>query len=176
MKLSTWWTIGGVVMIVGGVFALFNLFAASISAVFLAAWFFLLAGALQLLAAFSDRGLANKLFHILWAALAIFLAITLFGNPLAGLFTLTIAVAVVMAVSAIIRLVLAISFRKTPAFWGLLLSSLVSGVLAFLILSALPGSAAIFLGIYLGIELLFGGFAFLSMGMTARAGEKALGG
>ncbi|AKH44009.1 uncharacterized membrane protein HdeD (DUF308 family) [Altererythrobacter atlanticus] len=172
MKLSTWWTIGGVVMLVGGIFALFNLFAATISAVLLAGWFFLVAGALQLIAAFSDRGLAARIFHILWGILAIYLAITLFANPLAGMLTLTIAVALIMAVSAVIRLFLAVHFRRTSAFWGLILSAVISGALAALILFSLPESAAIFLGIYLGLELLFGGFAFLAMGAAARSNER----
>ncbi|BBC72041.1 conserved hypothetical protein [Altererythrobacter sp. B11] len=163
-------------MLLGGVLALLNPMAASISAVFLAAWFFLIAGVFQLLAVFTDRGAGNKLFHGLWGAVAIFLAITLLANPLAGMFTLTFAVALVLAISAIIRLVLAISYRNSPAFWGLLVSALVSGVLAFLILWQYPESAMVFLGIYLGVDLLFAGFAFLSLGMTGRRVENTLSG
>ncbi|GEM_PF-371190 len=180
MRLSNWWTISGALMLVGAAVALIFPNIASLTVVFLAGWTFLLGGAVQLIGAFAGprsvgRSTGSRLFNILWAALAIWLAITLFANPLSGAVALAVAVAIVFAVSALVRLVLAAGFRRTPAFWGLILSAMVSAVLAFLIISELPGSATLFLGIYLGVELLFSGIALLTMGRAARRVEQSFG-
>jgi uncharacterized membrane protein HdeD (DUF308 family) len=53
--------------------------------------------------------------------------------------------------------------------WLMLLSGIVSFVLAWMIFSGFPGSAAWMLGLLFGINLIFTGFFFLSMSSTLRA-------
>jgi uncharacterized membrane protein HdeD (DUF308 family) len=176
MKQSTWWMIGGILLLVGGVLALLDPFAATLSATWLAAWFFLVGGAVQIIAAFSAPAAGNKVWILLIGIVSAYLGISLFKNPLAGMLSLTLAAGSLIAVSAVVRLVMALDFKGTHAFWSLLLSALVSGVLAFLIFSEFPGSATVFLGIYLGVELVFGGVGLLGLASAARKVEKLVPG
>ena len=53
--------------------------------------------------------------------------------------------------------------------WLMILSGIVSLVLAWMIFSGFPGSATWLLGLLFGINLIFTGFYFLSMSSTLRA-------
>ncbi len=169
MKQTTWWTIGGIIALIGGFFALFNPFAASLAATFIAGWAFLLMGILQIVAIFGASGTGNKILLGLIGAMSAFVGISLLGNPLEGMLTLTLVIGIIFLVSGIFRLFAAFSLRGTNAFWLLLLSALATGVLGVLILADYPTTAASILGILLGIDLIFNGVALLSL---ASAGRK----
>lgn len=171
MNRSTWWMIAGVVSILGGVFALLNPMAASVTAVILAGWAFLLIGFLQLAAAFSASGAGNKIILTLLGLLAAFLGWTLLANPLAGMVTLTLAVAALILVQGIVRLVLAFDFKGTSGFWPLILSAGISGLLGLMIMADFPQSATTILGIFLGVDLIFNGLGLLGMSRLAKQAD-----
>ena len=176
MTRSTWWMIGGVLSIIGGLAALFNPLAGSIAAVALAGWAFLILGILQIAGVFMAEGTGNKIWLGLWAALSIYLGISLLSNPLAGMLTLTLAVAILLLVSGATRLIASFDFRGTGAFWALLLSAAVSILLGVMIMANYPVSAASILGVFLGVELLFNGFALVTLASAAKRIGGALRG
>ncbi len=81
MKQSTWWTIGGILALIGGFLAIFNPVAGSFAATFIAAWAFLIGGIFQIVALFSAKGVGNKILLGLFGALSILAAVILFRNP-----------------------------------------------------------------------------------------------
>jgi uncharacterized membrane protein HdeD (DUF308 family) len=83
--------------------------------------------------------------------------------------TLTILLAAYFAAQGIVTIIAAFKFSGTGTMWLMLLSGIVSLVLAWMIFSGFPGSAASMLGLLLGINLIFTGFFFLSMSSTLRA-------
>lgn len=175
MKSSVWWILGGIISLIGGVFALINPFPASLAANFLAGWAFCIIGILAIIAIFQSGGAGYKILMGLFGASALFLGISLIANPLAGLVTLTILVGALILVSGITRIIVAFQMRGTDWFWLMLLSGAISLLLAFLIFSDFPESAATILGIFLGIELIFNGVSMFSMAAISRSTEKALG-
>ena len=66
-------------------------------------------------------------------------------------------------------IVAAFKFSGTNTMWFMLLSGIVSLVLAWMIFSGFPGSATWLLGLLFGINLIFTGFFFLSMSSTLKA-------
>lgn len=176
MKRSTWWMIGGLLSLIGGVLALLNPFAGSLAAVALAGWAFLILGLLQIIAVFTAHGAGSKIWFGLLGLVSTYLGISLFSNPLAGVLTLALAVALLLIISGVTRLIASFEFRGTTAFWLLLLSSAISILLGCMILSDYPMSAMSILGILLGVELIFSGISLISLSGFAKRVEGAVGG
>jgi len=168
--------IGGVLSLIGGVLALLNPFAGSLAAVALAGWAFLAIGLLQIAAVFTAEGTGNKIWFGLLGALSTYLGISLFSNPLAGMITLTLAVALMLIASGVLRLIASFDFKGTNAFWLLLLSAAISVILGAMILAGYPESTVSILGIFLGVELISSGVSLIGLSGLAKRVEAAVAG
>lgn len=163
------WIIVGVLSILAGIFALANPLAATLTAEQVAGWGFLIIGFLQIFAAFKQDTWGARIWVILVGALFIFLGINLLAQPLTGILSLTLMVAVLFLVMGIFRIVLSFSMRGTPAFWILLLGGALSVILAIMIFSNFPSSALVVLGIMLAVELISNGVTLIALSSTREA-------
>lgn len=161
MKNKTFLIIVGVLSIIGGAFAFFNPLAATLTAEQLVAWLFLLVGILQLVAVWKYRAFISTLWLGIGAILSLLIGGFLLFNPLQGAVTLTAMVAALLLVSGVSQVVFALAWRGTPYFLAILLSGLLSLVLAVLIFADFPASATSILGIFLAIELISNGVSTL---------------
>lgn len=160
----------GLVLILGGFVALLNPFVATITAAAVAAFAFLFAGAMQLWLAVKGDGEGSGFLAGLLGALLILFGMSLFAQPIAGIFSLTLLVAGFFLAAGVVRLWLAWRMRGRRAWGWLLASGLVSAALGVLILASLPEAAAAFLGILLGVELLASGAAAVALALSTRHG------
>lgn len=160
-----WMAVLAVISILGGLFALFDPFAATLAAVFIAGWFFALQGIIQIIHAFSVRDWSGFIWSLGLGVLGLLLGIMLVANPLAGAVSLTLIVAVLFLFSGALKTMFALSARPVSGWgWGLA-SGIISLLLGIMILADFPASASAILGILLGIELLSNGVLFLFMAM-----------
>lgn len=162
--------ITGVLFVIGGLLALFNPLAASLSVELLAGWFFLVVGCIQLFGAWRADDWGGRLWLILMGVVAIVLGINLLGQPLSGLIALTIVAGILFLVSAIVKIIVGLRVAMTELKIAVVLSGIVSGVLGFMILSNIPGSAVVTLGILMGVELLSTGVATIALAMARKSG------
>ena len=169
--MSNWvlWLIAGIVMIVGGLFALFNPVAATVTVEQIVAWIFLFGGVLQIVGVFQASGWAARIWALVLALILIWLGISLLANPLEGILSLTLVIAVALLVSGVAKVFLSFPARGTGYFWPMLLSGAVSIVLAVMVFSDFPQSAAILLGVLLAVELLADGTAAVVYALMQRA-------
>lgn len=162
----------GLVMLIGGVLAFLNPFAASLTVEVVAGAAFLAAGVIELWWAATARqqDTSDRLLMGGLGAILVLLAVSLLLNPLAGLVTLTFAVAILFAVMGAFRM--AMAFRMRPARgWGWIMASgVLSLALAALILLALPEAALGLLGIFLGVDLVMAGSVTLALAWARRDG------
>ncbi|MFD0982330.1 HdeD family acid-resistance protein [Tropicimonas aquimaris] len=165
------WIIMALLAIAGGIFALMNPFAASLAATTIAAWMFLIFGVLQVIAGFRVPGAGAKIWTLLMGALAIYLGITILGHPLRGMVTLTMMVGILFLAGGITKIILAFSLEDRRFFWAILLSGVVSVILAVMVFTNFPQSAAVVLGILLGVELLSDGVWSLAMALSSDGQE-----
>ncbi len=170
MKRSIWTLIMGLLMIAAGVLALMNPFPASLAVVVFAAWSFMILGVLQLISAFRDAKGGNRIWLILLALVMIWIGFVLRGNPLEGLVTLTIVVALSFVASGIAKLVVGWSLRSVGLGGWVMVSGLLSVVLGVMFMGNILGAAPWVLGFLLGIELISDGVAALFLW---HSGEKA---
>lgn len=165
--MNNWilWLIAGIISIGGGFLALANPLAATFTAVQLAGWFFLIVGCIQAYAAFSGDDTGSRLWAGLTAVFLIFLGVSLLARPFEGILTLTLLVAIMFLVTGIAKMFLSLSIRGTSFFWAVMLSGLISVVLALMIFSNFPQSAATILGILLAIDLISTGVSLVALAL-----------
>jgi uncharacterized membrane protein HdeD (DUF308 family) len=90
--------------------------------------------------------------------------------PLTGVLTLTLLLIVFFVIEGVASIMFALEHqRELSGRWGWMLASgIVDLVLAVIILSGLPVTAAWALGLLVGINMLFGGWALIVMALYAR--------
>lgn len=175
MRSSTWWMIGGILCLIGGFAALLNPMAGTLAATAIAGWSFLLVGVIQIIAAFSVPGGWNKAMLALFGVLGVLVGITIFKNPLASALTLTMAVAILILVSGVVRFFIARDLKGTSAYAWVVVSAVLSLLLGVMILADFPASAVTILGILLGVELIFNGVALIGLSGAAKKVDEVVG-
>lgn len=162
----------GILALIGGLMALFNPLAATLTAETMAAWFFCLVGVLVLANAFWSEGATTKILNAFLGIVLLFVGISLLSNPLSGILSLTILVAILFLMGGVSKVVMALALG-IGHFWTVALSGAVSLVLAFMIFSNLPGSAVVTLGVLLGVELVSTGISLIVIGAARRQASPA---
>ncbi|MEQ5789410.1 DUF308 domain-containing protein [Erythrobacter sp. NFXS35] len=156
-----WFIALGIVLVVIG--------AASVLFPFLAAWSLEFAvgvaliagGVLTLVHAVRVRGWRGTALQGLLALLYIGGGIIFLTNPFAGLLALTVMFGAFFAADGVARILLAFRIRPQRAWWLFLASGLLALLLGVLVLLGLPsGWSVAFLGIFVGINLIFTGVSF----------------
>lgn len=163
------WIIVGCLSVLAGIFALANPLAATLTAEQVAGWGFLIIGILQIFAVFRQVSWGGRIWVLLVGLLMVLLGINLLAKPLAGVMALTLTVAAMFLVEGIFKVVLSFSLRQTPAFWMVLLSGALSVILAVMIFSNFPASAASILGILLAVELISNGITIIAISSVREA-------
>jgi uncharacterized membrane protein HdeD (DUF308 family) len=175
--MSGWllWLLVGLVMLIGGIVALLNPFAATVTAEAIAGWFFLIGGVLQAVAVFRATDWGARIWALVLAIVFLGLGISLLANPLAGILSLTLIAALMFLSSGLVKVVWSFSLRGTGFFWPVLLSGAVSVALALMVFSNFPQSAAVLLGVLLGVELLSSGITIISFSLYVRHVDRTEG-
>lgn len=168
MKLTTQFIVLGVLLLIGGVFALAYPFATSVAITQLVGALFAVGGAFQLWAAIAGTSLGPRFSTGLAGVLALAVGFFLLLNPLEGVVSLTLLVGILFLITGIVRLVVAWGLRDTPLFWLLLLSGAVSTLLGILVIGDLGGAATALLGVMLAIELIADGSSLIALGVMGR--------
>lgn len=161
--------IAGIVAVVGGVIALFNPIAATLTATTIVAWLFIIMGVLQIVAAFGDMSLGARLWTGALGVLAIIIGVWILNNPIVGTLALTWTIGLLFLIEGIVKIVLSFMARGTGFFWMLLLSGAVSVLLGGMILSQFPASAMTIPGILLAIDLISTGISMVALSLHLKS-------
>lgn len=166
------WTLAfGILMIVGGLVAFLNPFAASLTVVAIAGTVFILGGVLQLWIAFQGDGSSGGRIALgLLGLIILAFGVSLIANPLAGILSLTLMVAFFFLVLGIVRIWIGFSLRHNRGWGWLVAAGAISAALGLLIMVALPEAAPGLLGLFLGIDLLSSGIGATALALHLRNG------
>lgn len=127
----------------------------------------LIGGVIQAVSAFKTRKGGGFLVNALSAILSIIIGLLLSLHPAESAITLTLLLAVYFAVSGIFKIVAAISHRF--AHWGwLLFNGLVSLALGVMIWGQWPISGLWVIGLFIGIDLIFAGWMWVTLALAAK--------
>ncbi len=165
----------GVVLVILGCLAIVVPQVATIAAEVLVGWLILLSGIMGLVATLRMRRAPGFGWSLLSAIVGIAAGIVLLRWPLSGAFSLTIILTAFLAAEGIASIFFALEHkRELSGRWGfMLVSGIVDLVLAGMIFVGLPGTAVWAIGLLIGINLVFGGSALISMALHARGSATA---
>jgi len=162
--------IEGIVLVVLGLVAIVIPPIASIAVTVMLGWMFLISGFAALLMTFWARQVPGFIWSLISAVLGIAAGIILLTRPAEGTLTLTFVLGVYFLAEGVATIMYALQHRKelSERWSWLAISGLMDIVIAFLIISGLPGSAAWAIGLLVGLNLLIGGSSMIGMALAAR--------
>jgi uncharacterized membrane protein HdeD (DUF308 family) len=160
----------GIVLVILGVLALLAPAVASVAATVFFGWLLLLSGVIGLVATFRARHAPGFWWSLLSAVIGIAAGILLLGWPLLGTLSLTAVLIAFLLAEGAVSIMYALEHRNAlSGRWGWMLASGILDVgLAVLLFLGLPGTALWALGLILGINMIFGGWALIFMALHAR--------
>lgn len=157
----------GLAMIVLGSLALYSTMHATLISVKLLAWIFIFSGFIQAGHAFYSRGWKGFLLPLLMGIIAVIAGIVILKDPFSGAITLTLLLAFLFIIQGAIRITLALTKRFEHWVW-ILASGILSVILGFMILYQWPWSGLYIIGLFVGIDLIFNGWALIMLSTFAR--------
>jgi uncharacterized membrane protein HdeD (DUF308 family) len=161
----------GIVLIVLGTLAVLVPAVASVAATIVFGWILLLSGGMGLVSTLRARQSPGFGWSLLSAMLGIAAGIILLTMPIQGTLSLTAVLIAFLIVEGVATVLFALEHRKgASGRWSWLLASGILDIgLGGILLAGLPGTAVWALGLLLGINMIFGGWALVWMALHARA-------
>lgn len=170
VKKSMGWSIGlSVLMIVAGILAIASPLAAGIAVNLLVGWLLIFSGCAHLAFAWYAHTGGGVVWELLVGILYIFIGVYLLMHPLAGLMSLTIALAIYLFLETILEFVMGFTLRPLPGSGWLVFDGVVTLVLAVMIWKTWPINTPWIIGTLVGISMLFSGTTRLMLSLAARS-------
>jgi len=162
------WFLGlGLVSIILGTFALGSSVLVTWASVVLLGWILLLMGGLEVGHSFWQRQWGGFFLHLVNGILSIVVGFLMVVNPGASALVLTLLMAMFFMVGGIFRIVTALMMRF-PSWGWRLVNGIVTLVLGILIWNRWPVSGLWVIGLFVGIDLIFGGWSAVMLALAAR--------
>lgn len=160
----------GIVLVILGLLAVVVPPIATLAVTILFGWLFMVSGVVGLVTTFWMRQAPGFWWALLSAALGILVGALLLAQPVQGALTLTYVLVAFFVIEGVASIMFALDHRREMSGrWGfMLVSGIVDLVLAVMIVAGLPSTAAWAIGLLVGINMVFGGMALISMALHAR--------
>jgi uncharacterized membrane protein HdeD (DUF308 family) len=169
-KHVTGWSIAiSVLMILAGILAIGLPVAAGVAVNLVVAWMLVFVGITHLVFGWHIREIGGVLWQVLLGVLYIGVGIYLLAHPVAGLVTLTLALAIYLFAEGFLELILSFQIRPRQGWGWLLLDGIVTLVLAVMIWRTWPASTEWVIGTLVGISMIFSGATRLMLSLAARS-------
>jgi uncharacterized membrane protein HdeD (DUF308 family) len=169
VRKSLGWSIGlSVLMIVSGILAIVIPPAAGIAVTVLFGWLLVFSGLAHWVFGWHTRSTGGLLWELLLGAVYIGAGTYLLWNPLVGMVSLTLALAIYLFAESVLEFILAARLRPMHGSGWLFVDALITLVLAIIIWRTWPANAGWVLGILVGFSMLFSGVSRLMLGLAAR--------
>ena len=167
----------GIALVILGFLAVMAPAIASVAATVFFGWILLISGVAGLITTLRGRQIPGFGWSLLSAVVGIVAGLLLLVWPLQGTLSLTAVLIAFLWIEGAVTILYALEHRAAlSGRWGWMLASGVLDVgLGALILAGLPGTALWALGVIVGINLLFGGWALILMALHARAPSTGAG-
>ncbi len=112
-------------------------------------------------------------FRLLAGILYVIAGIMLLRNPIAASISITLVLGIFYLVLGIYHIIYSVTIRYLNWGWGLF-NGIITLLLGILILEHWPASGLFFIGLFVGIDLLFFGWASMMTALAARSLRKRL--
>ncbi len=161
-----WFLILGILQILLGVLALGDTVAVTVISMVFLGWLLILSAILHAIHWF--RGRQRSFFlDLLGFILDLVVGFIFLTNPAAGAVTLTLVLAAFLFAGGVARIFASFSFDLPHRVWAIL-SGIVAALLGILLWVHWPLSGLYFIGLAIGIELIFRGWAWVMLALRMR--------
>ena len=166
---SQWWCflLMGVSLIVLGTIAVGSSFFVTVVTVALFGVLLLVAGITEIVTSFWAGKWSGMFVHILIGLLYVVGGFFIIDAPLEGALFLTKVIAILLIVSGIFRIITSLVDQYPGSGW-VLLNGVVSLMLGIMIYRGWPASGLWVIGLFIGIELIFNGWAWVMLSLDLR--------
>jgi uncharacterized membrane protein HdeD (DUF308 family) len=163
----------GVLLAILGIVALFNVVDATIITTIIVGWLLAFAGVMHVVGAFtSGESLGWRIAQGLLGILYVVVGLNLVFNPLEGTLALTVALAILLVVDGVVRIVASIMDRHDA--WVLtLILGLLNILIGIWLWTGFPVSG-LAIGFFAGLQLLIVGIMWIFAGFAARSARSAV--
>jgi len=175
-KASGWYIAFGVLLLLGGIAAVARPLHAGLAVALVVGWVLIINGIMAGAHALLARRAGGFVWRVLMSLLYIIGGIIVLLNPVEGLVALTIVLGVVLFVGGVSKLLLAMALSGIPGVGLLIVSGIVSIVLAILIWMKLPEASELMVGMLIGLDFIMSGVSILVFGTGARKLGGAIAG
>jgi uncharacterized membrane protein HdeD (DUF308 family) len=160
----------GIALVILGTAAIMLPQVATFAAEILVGWLILISGIVGLINTFRMRSAPGFGWSLLSAILALATGALLLWWPLTGTVSLTLILSVFFVVEGVATIMFALEHKRDlSGRWGwMLVSGVIDLILAGVIVLGLPGTATWAIGLLVGINMVFGGWALIAMALHAR--------
>jgi uncharacterized membrane protein HdeD (DUF308 family) len=168
-----WFLVLGIAMVALGIFAIS--WACIVDITVVATWLFgflmLASGIAEIINSFYAGRWSGTLLHLLIGVLYAAVGLMIIDQPEGSAIQLTLIIALFLIISGIFRIVFAISERFTGWGW-VLLNGAVTLFLGILIYKQWPSSGLWVIGLFIGIDLIFNGWAWIMLAIGLKTAPK----
>ena len=161
----------GILSVLIGIAAFAWPFAATFAATFIVGAALIAAGAVSIVAGIVAHDHHGRGYAIGFGIASLVIGLVMAFDPLSGAISLTVLVAVWLAVRGVMELVLGARIRRGRT--AMIVLGIVNVLLALYIFATLPWSALTLLGFILGVSFLFGGVTSIVAAAQHRRGTQA---
>jgi uncharacterized membrane protein HdeD (DUF308 family) len=162
-----WFLALGIALVALGVFALVAAEIATLASVLLFGWLVLIGGVFEVVAAFWARHWSGFVLHLLVGVLYVVVGLLMIGHPVAVAAGLTLLLVALFLTGGMFRIVAAAMLRYPGWGWSVL-DGAISLILAVLIWANWPESSLLVIGTFVGIALVFRGWAWVMFAQAVR--------
>jgi uncharacterized membrane protein HdeD (DUF308 family) len=165
-----WFLAEGIILVLLGLLAIVIPPLATLWVTIVIGWLFLISGVVGLVTTFRAKGAPGFWWSLVSAIIAIAAGLVLLIKPISGAVSLTLVLIVFFIIEGVASIMYGFEHRKeasSRAGW-IIASGIIDLILAAIIFSDLPGSAAWAIGLLVGINMVFGGTSLIAMALAAR--------
>jgi uncharacterized membrane protein HdeD (DUF308 family) len=172
-EMSVYLLTMGIALIALGVIAIGSSFVAGLATMLVFGLLLLLGAIFEVVTAFWGRHWRGFFLHMLAGVLYLIAGLFMIDRPVAAEMALTLLVAACLLVGGILRIVVSLVERFEGWGWSLL-NGVVSLLLGAVIWRQWPLSSLWFIGLFVGIEMLFSGLSWVMLALAVRSARKAV--
>jgi uncharacterized membrane protein HdeD (DUF308 family) len=170
---NQWWCflLLGIALLALGIFCIIDPLVPTLASVIVLGFVLMAAGITQIVSAFWAGKWSGMLIHILIGVLYIVVGYMIIDAPVINMVLITKFIAIFLIVSGAFRIISALVVRFQDWGWALLNGG-VTLLLGVIINRQLPEAALWVIGLFIGIEMVFNGWAWVMLAFGLRAVAK----
>jgi len=161
-----WFLVLGIVLLILGVLAIsYDVFTTVVS-VLVFGWLLVIAGVVEIVHGFQTHRWGGFFLHLLAALLYLVVGVLFLANPLVGAASLTLFLGAFFLVAGLFEIFGTLRLKPPHMVWPLL-AGIVTALLGVLLWYQWPFSGLYFIGLAVGINLIFRGWAWIMLATVA---------